>query len=58
MEQKPECNRWEGQQLLLQQMFKKVFHFCPDKSLDTEEHMMKTMTLTIVTMTATNIIID
>jgi len=58
MEQKPECNRWEGQQLLLQQVFKKVFHFCSDKSLDTEVHMMKTMTLMIATVTATNIIID
>jgi len=35
-----------------------VFNFCSDKSLDTEVHMKKTMTLMIATVTATNIIID
>lgn len=58
MEQKPESNRWEGHQLLLQRVFKKVFHFFSDKSLDTEVHMMKTMTLMIATVTATNIVIE
>ena len=58
MEQKPECKRWGGQQLLPQQVFKKVFHSSSNKSLDTEVHIMKTMTVMMATVTNTKMVTE